>query len=55
MWDDPENLRIMVVKKTVLDRRDIWYNIDPECEMIELAFEYASNSKVHQGENECFR
>ena len=46
---------MVVKKKTVLDRRGIWYNIDPEGEMIELAFEDASNSKMHQGENECFR
>ena len=30
-------------------------NLDLEGEMIELAFEGASNSKLHQGKNECFR
>ena len=39
----------------MVDRHDIWYNIDLEGEMIELAFEDAFNSKMHQGENECFR
>ena len=38
-------------KKTVVDRHDIWYNIDLEGEMLELAFEDASNSKMHQVKN----
>ena len=45
----------LLEKKTVVDRHDIWYNIDLESEMIELLFEDASYSKMHQGENECFR